>query len=318
MSAVLLVAAAGIAIYPLMRAFLPMLALSACFSFFSAPITSFADSATMSMLGEDRHMYGRIRVGGTIGYAIAAPIAGFLVQDWGLKLAFWGGSALYFLAFLTSQRFVHKHPQGPATPVGNPILRLLGIRKWVLFLAVALAGGIALSATNSFFFPYMKQIGAATSVMGIALSVGVLTEIPILFFGNRILKALKPYGMLMVAMVITGIRLVLFGLNSSPTTALFLQIFNGMTFPAMWVAGVTYANENAPAGMSASAQGVFGATVFGFGMAIGGLFGGPLLEGIGGQGLFLIYGIVVLAVISIVMVLHSRTDEPAVTVPEAA
>ena len=260
------------------------MALSAAFSFFSAPITSFADSATMSMLGEGRHMYGRIRVGGTIGYAIAAPIAGFLVQDLGLRLAFWGGSALFFIALLTSQKFIHEHSKGPVTPVGNPILRLLGIRKWVLFLAVALAGGIALSATNSFFFPYMKQLGADTSTMGIALSVGVLTEIPILFFGNRILKRLTPYGMLMMAMAITGVRLILFGLNTSPMLALVLQIFNGMTFPAMWVAGVTYANENAPTGMTASAQGVFGATVYGFGMAIGGLFGGPLLEGVGGQG----------------------------------
>src|SRR5919112_2655338 len=45
-----------------------------------SPVASLADSATMNMLGEERAMYGRIRLGGTIGWGVFAPIAGMLVQ----------------------------------------------------------------------------------------------------------------------------------------------------------------------------------------------------------------------------------------------
>ena len=74
---------------------------------------------------------------------------------------------------------------------------------------------------------------------------------------------------------------------------LLLQAFSGLIFPAMWVAGVSYADENAPADLKSSAQGLFNAMSFGVGSAVGGFIGGLLLESIGGRGMFLVVGVVV-------------------------
>src|SRR5215216_670479 len=77
------------------------------FNFFFSPVASLADSATMAMLGENRAMYGRIRLGGTIGWGLMAPIAGLLVDNYGMRLAFWSFSALMFVNLFVAQKVVH-------------------------------------------------------------------------------------------------------------------------------------------------------------------------------------------------------------------
>jgi PPP family 3-phenylpropionic acid transporter len=173
-----------------------------------------------------------------------------------------------------------------------------------------------MASTNSYFFPYMKELGAPTALMGIALSIGTITEIPILFFGHHLLRRLQPYGLFMAAMGASSLRLLLFAASSTPGMAVAVQLLNGFTFPMLWLAGVAYANRNAPPGMTATAQGLFGAMVFGVGSAVGGFLGGPLLAGIGGRGLFLVFGLFVLAVTVIVALLEMRlpTENPAAPV----
>lgn len=293
--------------FPLVSTFGRVLLLAIVLGAFSAPVSAFADSATMFMLKDRTDMYGRIRLGGTLGYGLAAMIAGVLVQSEGLRLAFWGGAAMWLLALAVSQVFVYS----PVKPVGSTrsgVRWLLTNRRWQLFLILAFAGGLAEAGINSFLFPYLKELGAGESMMGLALTVGTLSEIPVLFFGNRLIKRLKPYGLLMLAMVITGARMLLFAASDAPYFVLFLLMLSGLAFPAMWLAGVAYADENAPAGLSATAQGLFSAMVWGFGAAVGGFAGGPLLESVGGRGLYFVFGSVVLVTVAFAALMRGRAD----------
>lgn len=305
MSLAILAGVITIFVFPLLNAFVSVLLIAILLNTFIAPVPSFADSATMFMLADEKEMYGRIRLGGTIGYGLAASIAGVLVQNYGLKFAFWGCAALFLLGFIVSQKLVYSQLKAD-DPAGGSVRTLLANPRWPLFLTVAFAGGSALAALNNYFFPYMKELGANESTMGLALTIGTISEIPVLFFGNRLIKRLKSYGLLMLTMVVTGIRLLLFAASGTPSLVLFIQLLNGLTFPAMWVAGVSYADENAPAGMSTTAQGLFGAMVLGFGTAVGGFIGGPLLESMGGRGLYLVFGVAVLATVAIVTLIQRR------------
>ena len=314
MSLAILVGAITIFVFPFPNTFAPVLLIAILFYASFAPVSPFADSATMFMLADEKEMYGRVRLGGTIGFGVAASIAGVLVQDYGLKSAFWGCAALLLLAFIVSQKLVYSQLKvGDST--GGGVRALLTNRRWQLFLVVAFAGGLAV-ATINYLFPLMKELGATESTMGLSLTIGTLSEIPVMFFGNRLIKRLKPYGLLMLAMVVTGGRLVLFAVASTPDLVLVLQLFGGLAFAAMWLAGVAFAEENAPAGMGATAQGLFGAMVFGFGPAVGGFVGGPLLESIGGRGLYLIIGVVVLVIVALVALMQKRLPTEQKILPE--
>lgn len=306
-----LVGAILLVLIPFFNAFIPILLLIFLLNIFFAPVAAFADSASMFMLADKKEMYGRIRLGGTIGYGVAAIIAGALVQNYGLKFAFWGGGFLFFIGFLVSQQLSYRPSQDvgvakeTVTPQNN-IRNFLTNPRWVLFLILALFMGLAMSAMNNYLFSYMKDLGAKENIMGLALTVGTLSEIPVLFWGNRLIKKLKPRGLLTLGMVVTGVRLLALSAVYTPEFVLIIQLINGLTLSATWIASVSYADENAPVGMGSTAQGLLGAAVFGFGSASGGFLGSFLLEKLGAHGMFFAIGMLVLMVVLVVELVEKR------------
>lgn len=244
-------------------------------------------------------MYGRIRLGGTIGWGVLAPIAGLLVENYGLKLAFWSFSALMFINFFVAQKVVHDSTVHERSE-NHGIRYFLTNRRWILFLASAFLGGLGALSVASYLFPYMAEMGATESTMGVASLLATITEVPIFFFGNRLVKRYTSQGLFVLALVMMGIRSLFLAWVSAPFAVLILQAAGGTIFPAMWVAGVSYADEHAPAGLKSTAQGLFGAMSFGFGAAVGGFVGGLLLESIGGRGMFLVFGLIILGGLGII------------------
>jgi MFS transporter, PPP family, 3-phenylpropionic acid transporter len=181
---------------------------------------------------------------------------------------------------------------------------------WIRFLAIAFVGGVAIAVSSNYFFIYMKALGAPESMMGIALSLGTVMEIPTLFFGNRLLANIKPYRLLILAMLLMGLRLLLFGMINSFCLVLLIQPLGGLAFIAAWMAGVAYANEHAPENLSSTAQGLFSTMIFGFGSAVGGLLGGLLLEQMTVQNIYLVVGLCVfVAILAITAISRLLPDQ---------
>jgi PPP family 3-phenylpropionic acid transporter len=316
MTSTLLIGAGVLSVFPLLRAYAAVLGLAIGLHVVFAPLLPLADSATMVMLGDRKEMYSRLRLGGTIGYGAAAAVAGVIVHNHGIRFAFWLCAIFFLLALLVSQWLAHGQASPSEAPGKGGFRQLLADPRWFSFLTVAFAGGLALAGYN-YFFSYMKEIGSSESLMGLAVTIGSAAEIPVLFFGHRLIRRFRPRGVLRLAMVATALRLLLFAACGRPDHVLVIQLINGFTFPLMLVAGVSYAHEMAPPAMATTAQGLFSAMVSGFGMAAGGFAGGVLLERIGGRGLYLVFGIVVLAIVGFAAVIERRST-PGANVAEGS
>jgi PPP family 3-phenylpropionic acid transporter len=303
MSLTIMITVLVASIFPFVKSFAPIIPVVFIYALFAAPITSFADSATMSMLAAEKEMYGRVRLGGTIGWGLVAPLAGLIIQTYGIRWAFWGFSAIMVFNLIISQKFTFGQVVEQESLLGD-VRKVLIDQRWMLFLALAFVGGIAFTVINSYLFPYMEELGISKTTMGIALTIATLSELPVLFFANHLLKRFKARGLLLLGLIITGLRLILYAVLNFQSGILIFQLLNGMTYPIVWVAGVSYANEIAPEGMKATAQGLLGAMVFGFGAAAGGVSGGLLLKGIGGQAMFLLIGFFVLAGVAAITLLE--------------
>ena len=289
----IIVAAVVIFLLQSFTSFIIIFALIILFNVFFTPVPSLADSATMNMLGEERAMYGRIRLGGTLGWGLFAPIAGGLVENYGLKIGFWIFSGLMLVTLLISQKFVHGSQESTGSKPGG-IRILLTNRRWLNFLFLAFLSGVGAFSVAVYLFPYLAELGASEATMGLGLTLSTLTEIPIFFFGHRLVRRFGSYGLLIVALVLMAVRSLLFAAATTASLVLIVQGLGGMLFPAMWLAGVSYADENAPVGLKSTAQGLLGAMSFGVGSAFSGFVSGLLLESLGGRGLFFVLGIIVL------------------------
>lgn len=267
---------------------------------FGAPISPLGDSATMTMLGEKREMYGRIRLGGTIGWGMFAQIAGVLLFLYGLKILFQVFSVIMLINLFVIQKFSFGEQYHEKS--NNSSMRiLLTDRRWIVFLVLGFLGGLGSFSVPSYLSPYLQELGANGSQIGFAFLLPTLLEIPVFFFSNHLVRRYKSYTVFVVALILTGIRAILFGLIPNIFLLIIIQGVGGAIFPALWAAGVSYADENAPAGFKSTGQGLFGAMMFGFGAAFSGFVGGLLLERFGGSGVFLVFGVIILAGLLVVL-----------------
>ncbi len=280
-------------IFPSVASFGGLLLMISLYAFLGSPTGSLVDSAVLALLGDRKERYGRIRLWGTIGYGVVAPFAASLIGRLGLKWAFWGYAILMLGGLLVMTQIPFRQSHSSGTFRGGVRL-LFANRSWMLFLVMVFIAGIGMATINNYLFVYMQSLGASKSLMGFALTVSTLSEIPAMFFSDRLLRRFGARGMLIIAMTTIGLRLIGYSLTSQPWVVLLIQLCHGLTFAAIYTAGVYYADQIAPPGMKATTQGMFGGTLMGFGSAAGGLMGGLLMDRFSPGGMYAFTGTVVL------------------------
>jgi PPP family 3-phenylpropionic acid transporter len=177
-------------------------------------------------------------------------------------------------------------PAHAGTPFLQGARRLLSDRRWLFFLFLVTVGGIGFSASNNYLSVLMDTLGGSQTLTGVALTVSVLSELPMMFFSYLLLKRLKSRGLFILAVAVSAVRCLLYAFISAPVGLIAVQVIHGLASPALLVAGVNYAAENAPLGLEATAQGVFSAVLMGVGGTLGNLLGGMLIERFGPAGMF--------------------------------
>ena len=277
------------------------------FSFFSAPIMPIVDSTTMSLLGVQKDRYGKIRLWGAIGWGIAAPIVGMLIESGSISWSFWSYAGLMGLGLLVVLRMPAGERTG-AMPQGGFRL-FLGNPRWLIFLMVIFSGGVVLSMIGNFLFIFLDTLGANKFTLGLMLTMATLSELPVLFFSNRLLRRWNAKQLMGAALLFYAIRGLALSFVFTPALALFLQLLHGPTFSLMWIAGVSYADQIAPVGFETTAQGLFTGVLLGIGSTAGALLGGWLYEYVGLVSMFRLSGLISLVGLGFLFLMEKMKSE---------
>ncbi len=258
-----------------------------------APIVPLADFKVLSMLGEERYDYGKIRIWGAFGYAVVAWLVGVLMERIGAQIAFYFAFVLMLSGALIAFRL--PSPAARSTPASwLKLLRFSTDLRWLRFLAGVLLAGVSTSVILNYYGLYLIDLGGGEGLVGLSMAVAGISEITVFYLSARLLRLWKPRGVLSFSMIALAIRNLYYSLVGRPDLALVGQLLHGPTFSALWSSGVNYSMEVAPPELGASAQAIYGGVYFGLAGGIGALIGGKLYGSTGPATLFQIAALVAL------------------------
>jgi MFS transporter, PPP family, 3-phenylpropionic acid transporter len=266
-----------------------MLAAVIGYAVFIGPIVPIIDNAVLKILGEQKADYGRVRLWGSVGWGLAAVALGPILERAGLAWAFYGCLILMAIAFAVSSRL----------PVAIDSVRqsysfglnlLLRNGRFLLLLFVALVFGIGLGVLLSYQFIYIAELGGSRTLMSLSLAISTFSEIPFWFISSWMLRRMGVSKMIVLALGAAALRMFALAAMQAPWPLLPISLLHGPTFAVIWSAGVAEADNAAPEGLGATAQGLFSAASTGLGAALGGFIGGPAYEAIGFVQLFTLLG----------------------------
>ncbi|MGC9523181.1 MAG: MFS transporter [Anaerolineae bacterium] len=256
---------------------------------FGGPVIPLVDSAVISLLGANRDQYGRQRLLGAVGWGISGLVAGALIERYGLTWSFVGYLILIAGAGIAAGAIRGRSPtasEDAAKPAGrssylSDLRLLLRNRSWVIFLVTVLIGGLYQAVEMSYLMLYLADLGVPESLMGVALLIGTISEVPIWAFTSGWLRRWGARAVLSAAFLAGAAKGLVYLFAPPIWLALGIQLVHGFAFPAMWAAGVAYTGDVAPEGTQATAQGIFGGVLMGLCLALGAFVGGWLYERVG-------------------------------------
>jgi len=158
---------------------------------------------------------------------------------------------------------------------------------WLGILVIAL-GRLGMAAHYSFFSLYLRE-RVGLSNPGWVWAVGAMAEMPLIFYGGRLIRRFGLVALLAAALVAVSLRLTVYALLPSVAAVTAAQLLHALTFGVFHVAAIEFIRRKVPARRGGLAMAVYMSVGLGAPALIGSSAGGFIIEHAGYRVLFLSY-----------------------------
>ncbi len=277
-------------VFPRAQTFWLLFPTALIYSVFQAPTNPILDDTTLNALDKPEN-YGKVRLGGSIGWGLVVLLTGVLIDNlgFGIPVIFYINITFLFVFFF----LIGLIPSPKKTAAENeekPTLKSLGKMVtnpgvFLLFLVIII-WGMGEASISNFLFLHIKHLGGSSTLMGTALSVSLIGEILTFNFANRIQKKIGEMRMVLLAFVVLIVWLTGLSLIKDPNLIPAFQIFGGAGFALIQSGSVAYINRKAPRELGTTAQALRGGLYAGLGNGVGTLLSGALYEFYGSSSMY--------------------------------
>ena len=248
---------------------LTMSALLSVMFAFRAPITPLMDGAIMMRLRDEGRPedYGKIRLYGTIGFGIAGSLAGFVMERFGYSsiTVLFVVQQLCSILFLGSLFPSMSNASEKGEKTGKDEDNVGGKKKkssykdmyesfkklyreeqgFGLFLLIVLFMGSCKSVIGTHYTVLLELNDLPKSVIGISVGLSTVSEIPLFYFSNVLIRRYGSRSVMLFAQVGMIVRHALMTVLSGKYL-LLPQLLHGVTYALLWSSIVNYVNVIAP------------------------------------------------------------------------
>jgi PPP family 3-phenylpropionic acid transporter len=267
---------------------------------FYHPTGPLVDALAVQFTESDKkkYNYGNLRMWGSLGWAIASIIGGYLFVVLDLKYSFPIATCLFLCVI-----FFLRTPKKPGVKLYHPHFEQIKIRDiaknraLMFFLFILLLYGVASSPINSFLNLYFTELGASNYIIGLAYSIQAISEIPFFILGNYLLKHLGAKRIIVISLVVMVVRLFVYALYPNVSMALIMGALQGITLSFFLVGVVDFLHRHLPKSRHATAQSILWGLYFGVGQSSGNLIIGLLKDKYHMIGVMLIFAFVMFAIL---------------------
>ena len=306
-------------LFNLTDGFWPILSVSMLFFAVWSPLMPLGESLAMlgGGHGADKNGtggetdYGRVRLWGSLTFIITAVGTGYILTGGTVEMIY--QVLLGSLAFVVAVTLFLPPTRAPAaTDTRFASLSVLRDRRFVLFIAAC----ALIQASHSVYYGFgtlnWKAQGYSETVIGLLWAEGVIAEIILFVFGARMVARLEPSRMILAGGLAATVRWATTGEAEGLAPLVVLQALHAFTFAATHLGAIYFISRRVPKALSASAQGVYSATVMGLALGLA-MFASGKLYGLFGAGAYHAMAVMaaVGAILAIFLARIPRSDDNA-------
>ena len=226
--------------------------------------------------------YGRIRLVGSITFLLAAALGGVWLAgraaDQVLVLMIAGAAWVFVAALLLPD----------LRPTERLSIDLVGGLRTVLtrpgFPLLFLAAGL-IQASHMVYYGFgtlqWRAAGLSDGFIGVLWAEGVVAEIVLFWYAAALMRRIHPTHMMLLGGALGALRWLGTGATHDVVPLVVLQALHGISFGATHIGALHFLRERAPAGLTATAQGLYSALAMGMLGGVTMMASGPLVSALG-------------------------------------
>lgn len=185
--------------------------------------------------------YGGIRLWGSVAYAVGAQVSGmiYLILFAQANYIIFAISMLIMIACLFMMRDQKSGIQNKEKIKSSDIFKYLLTNKAFIYFVLIYCLYQGITTSQGIYFPlYMQAIGASTGLVGTALFLFSLADIPIFLISDHLLRRFHYRTILILACLIASLRYLFYALLPNPNWILYFFFLQSLSNAFVMIAAV--------------------------------------------------------------------------------